>query len=268
MEALNLPLHSLTTNLLLPVFSFPSAFLCGGYTRPSQEHQGLKCPPLSVSVHHLSCQAIAFFYVNLGYLLQQTYNVHGGSIMSKTSLANLQSLWIKKTVIYQIRHAQQSLQSQLWKHLKQYSQGSVEVKCNIKYILDVSVGLWVLDGCQHSVLSLDPWTTLSCLSEQPLCYHCRIVLLLFEWIHSGIVRLPIISAQKWTICILMEIENRGSLFQGTCRYAFFVLASLHVLKRGSTLFTYASLCQLCGFFIKNWHMRRLGLVMPHELDTN
>lgn len=69
------------------------------------------------------------------------YNAHGGSVMSKASLANLQSLWIKKTVIYQIRHAQISLQSRLWKHLKQYSQGSAEVKCNIKYILDVSVSL-------------------------------------------------------------------------------------------------------------------------------
>lgn len=176
---------------------------CVGATRGQdslsgpQEHQGLKCPPLSVSVRHLSRRAVVFFCINLGYLLRQSYYAHGGSIMSKASLANLQSLWIKKTVIYQIWHAQKSLQSRLWKHLKQYSWGSAEVKCNIKYILDASVGIWVLDACQHSVLF---WTTVLSFwaaTVLPLSNSALTVWVSLMWFQTLMhtVRLPISCAQ-------------------------------------------------------------------------
>lgn len=214
-----------------------------------QEHQGLKCPPLSVSVRHLSRRAIVFFCINLSYLPQQPYYAHGGSIMSKASLANLQSLWIKKTVIYQIWHAQKSLQSRLWKHLKQYSRGSAEVKCNIKYILDVSVGLWVLDACQHSVLSLSPWTTVMsfwAVTVLPLSNSALTVQMSSFWFQTfgQSDYQSSVHRNECTILIVVSIEKCRPFYQSVCRYAFsFVLPSLRVLNR-RTSFTYASFNKL------------------------
>lgn len=154
------------------------------------------CPP---SV--MSSNSLFFFFINLTFFLQQLYDaVHNGSIMSKASLPNLQSQWIKKTVIYQIWYAPKSLQSWLWKHLKQYSRESVEVKCNIKYSLDLSVGLWVLDGCQHSVLSKSPN---HCL----LCSYCAIIVsLCCYWLSQSILVLTFHTHSQVTNHLYKEIS--------------------------------------------------------------